>query len=864
MVTITERLRRLVIPKREVGGLGQPVITPREAQAGARGEIVRSTPVVTGGGGGASSIIPTGRIEDILARRQEEKRFAQEQVRIAEQKSQQSLVRREQRQQQIISGTISGQVQRQGPQPNVIDVPSTEPRGFVQLGFFKAAGASVKRLGTRFRRPGKERAQFTEVLSPFDLTSIPKFAQPSGQIETRGLGGGTILIEPASTGRGFGELGGRQEVTFGEVQKRIDIGRGSQILVAREIEQQKLSKQFSGLQQQVDIGDLGLTQARTKGEELTQVAQERFATTQKDIFGSTPDVPGIRSPRRSGVREAVVIGATLSPLTSFIGAAVSSQQDPLKISSIEDISSGRTSIAGAITQRPGISTTTFLGVGLIRGGLGLKASGRAATKVRVESALQAIEQRPITQFALQRQVGKDIIEIGKFKGVGDEAFGIGEFVSVGKQIGKREVAFGGRIDTTIVAKEFFSGKPIILTEQRLFSGRGVSLPKFGDITPSISKVFSEPLSRGVITGTGKRSKAQFELFTKPPKQPQAELIGGISQRQGDLITGGFGRIKGAPAETITGRGFRSIKDLSIDFPIETKTLTRVITPKQSTGITVLRGGTGKQTPLSTTFAPQVSLPRPIISKGFTPLKGITQPAPTGVTRSLIGIPRAVGGAGLTEQQLARGVGPALPRFDTQFSLRPPSTKQAGGLFVDPTSLRDFTTLGFTQLSFGGLKERTQGRQVAISTPVQKSLQFSLQKPLQLQQLGLETLQQQELTGRQIQSPRGPRSPRFDIGFGFPIIGLPPFPPSLGKSPTGRKRKKGKKVKTKIRPSFSAIITGFEPEAKPISFGGLDLGIVPGQIRGLETGFNIPKKKKKGKKKSVKKKSVKKKSKKKKK
>jgi len=67
------------------------------------------------------------------------------------------------------------------------------------------------------------------------------------------------------------------------------------------------------------------------------------------------------------------------------------------------------------------------------------------------------------------------------------------------------------------------------------------------------------------------------------------------------------------------------------------------------------------------------------------------------------------------------------------------------------------------------------------------------------------------------------------------------------------RKKRKK-KVIIRPSFTGIITGLETAAKVTKIGGIDIGIAPGTIRGLETGFKVTKKKKKsGKKKSSKKK-----------
>lgn len=72
----------------------------------------------------------------------------------------------------------------------------------------------------------------------------------------------------------------------------------------------------------------------------------------------------------------------------------------------------------------------------------------------------------------------------------------------------------------------------------------------------------------------------------------------------------------------------------------------------------------------------------------------------------------------------------------------------------------------------------------------------------------------------------------------------------------KKVKKGKRRLTPIRPSFTGIVLGIE-EAAEVTPG---LGILPGQIRGLATGFDVPtrRKKAKAKKKVTKKKSVKKK------
>jgi hypothetical protein len=807
-------------------------VTGAEGAAILRGERAPS---------GRISTRETQAIAEEELRRQDEERKRSEQKRIQEQA--QAKKAEATRQQQIRSGTISGQVESRttiprGFQPSGarVDVPRTDAdRRFVRLGFGQAIARTTRNILGQFRSPGKERVPFTEIISPFDLTVTPKAVQ-----EAVVLPSGKIISAEKFSGFQKSQLekAGFELQTFGEIQKGIETGRQQQVLEFRGFEEEQLSKQFSGLQSQVDIGGLTLKEARGKGTALTQEAQERFATKQEDIFKATPDVKGIREPRRSPVRTLVELGVFATAGTPLgialpVAAAASSQQDPLKID-IGQVTSGRTSIGGAITQRPSLRTASFLGGTLFGGGLALREAGRAATQVRVTSALQAIEQRPITQFALQRQIGKDIVEVGVFKGVGDTSIGTGQIVSVGRQV-KGGTRFAGRVDTTVITKEFFSGRPIILTEQRAFAGRGVSLPKVGEITPSIGEVTSVPISRGAIIGGRKTNLAQFEIFTKP-QQLQKEFFGGISVKQGDLTLGQFGRIKSANVKTFVGRGFRGTGGLEINFPVETRAITRAISPKAPRRVSGLTGG--RLTPFSATFKPVVKgFGGPSLSQALPKLAGFTTPKPTTSVRSLLGIPRAVGGEGLTQQQLISGRGGFVPL----------GTGRAG------LELKDISIGKLSPLSLTGLKERDISRERFGTGVAQTPFQVSAQKPAQLQKLGLRQVQQQRLVEELVQPARVQRGPRFDFGFGFGLAGFPvlPFIPSLGRSPTGRRVKKRRKVRVPIRPSFTGIVLDIQPPARPIKFAGIDLGIAPGQIRGLETGFDVPKRKKKKKKKSKK-------------
>ncbi len=143
--------------------------------------------------------------------------------------------------------------------------------------------------------------------------------------------------------------------------------------------------------------------------------------------------------------------------------------------------------------------------------------------------------------------------------------------------------------------------------------------------------------------------------------------------------------------------------------------------------------------------------------------------------------------------------------------------------------------------FSPLAERSS----SIEKSLQKSFQDLTQVPKQIQQPKQKQKLKQVLKQRQLQK----QLPIFEDpftgfegfrGFGFGIPLVLPRRPFLGGGGRRKKPIKVKKKRIRIAPSFTGIILGIE-QAPIISER---LGVTPFQIRGLKTGFEVSKKRKK--------------------
>ena len=734
-------------------------------------------------------------------------------------------------------GIDKGSGEPVGPTPLQVGPIPEQDIGGARLGLFEAIVGVGRNIFQRFtRRPGTGPA-FGQIIEPLDLTVAPKVTETAIELPS----GEVLSGERLSEGQrrrlqesGFIERTG----TFGEFQRERETQRERQLVSARGVAQQELESQFGELQAQVTSGALPLEVAQERGADIFKDVESRFQTRQQDIQASFKDIPGIREPQRAkGIRTALEIGAIATPIGAFTLAARSSRQDPITI----DLSAP--SIEAGLTQRPTFRTATFLGAGVLGAGGRLFQAGRDVTQVRLESAAQAIRERPIRTIGLQFREGGDILEASAFQARGASSLARGTIASR-TQLQKDTFRTLGQTDTTIIAKEFFTGRPIIATEQRLFGARGVSLPAEGPITPSVSEVVSAPTARGFIFRDGRRITTQLDIRTTPTSV-QRDLFGSLTQRRGDIIVGRGGRIDTIGADILARPGFAQFQGLRLSVPTEVESITRVIRRPSDLGITSFRGAGGRRTPFTTTtqdLAPSVS--QQVTRQTFTEtpkLAGVTRPS-----GSLVGIPRAVGGAGLTSTQIQRAQGSLVPiDIQPQIGLQVPTGRGLGLGAFQPLGIREQQITGPVQLGVTGLATRqfertlpTVGQAPALAPALISS---SLQAPaLRERQLLRQTLIQETVTTpqtRRAPGPAGITGLRFG-GFGLPF-------PSFGERPERRRRTRGRRARPiRISPSLTGVaLEGLGGiVGGPLPTGTPSFGVLPGQAR------LVPRKKKKAKKK----------------
>lgn len=242
-----------------------------------------------------------------------------------------------------------------------------------------------------------------------------------------------------------------------------------------------------------------------------------------------------------------------------------------------------------------------------------------------------------------------------------------------------------------------------------------------------------------------------------------------------------------------------------------------------------------------------------IPKTFPTTKGLIAPTDTLATQ-LADLPPIVGGTKLAGGLTTFDFG--VPRIDVGFERVVTGPQDlgliGGGRVIEGLDFRitprviggvvsglDIGKVSISELQ-SGLTETKLGIGLRLA-PRQETGLFEISAFAQAQ---VPKLQQKLETPTKLSSEF---VTQFREGFGFrarPRFGLPPppilFPPFLGG--VGGKKRKQKKAKSRvlIRPSFTGIILGIE-EAPIIS---PFFGVLPGQIRGLATGFDVPKRKKK--------------------
>ncbi len=483
------------------------------------------------------------------------------------------------------------------------------------------------------------------------------------------------------------------------------------------------------------------------------------------------------------------------------------------------------------------------GIGLLIGGGGVVQAGKVATQAEIS---EAVKQASLKQKGVRIKADGKVIDVVRGRASGEALADI-QSLSVSKLIDNKFIQTGGKRVTTVVGQDIFSGKQIgkIISED--FTGQ------IG-VLPSDIKGFTTGIGKGSIIKTSEFSfipkkaglEIDFKSFKFKPSGIKEDVISGFSIKKNDFIFGAGGRIERITAETTRGQGFEFLDGFRFKTPIESRTILREFAPvSKDKGFTLIQG-TGKKTPFSTTFAETKQTSFPVISDSFK-IPKIDVGVSGGSESSLIGIPRSIDtGKGLTELQItsARGDGLTTQGFvDTgSFTKTNFGVIQSGGQQTLQTQVKDLGVLVNLQSPSLDIKGRQVEKQLFktsnilkdIQSPLTQQKQISKQKQGQLQAQTSKLIQQQQQL-----NPKGFGSGRFR---GFPNFGLPPvfgFPPLLSGSGRRGKPLKRKRARVPIRPSFTGIILNIEQPA----LISPTLGVLPGQIRGLATGFDTPKRKK---------------------
>lgn len=709
--------------------------------------------------------------------------------------------------------TIQSQIQ---PSPSAIGLPVGD-RQFATLSIWEGVKGSGTRLFQKVvGSPTSERPSFSDIIAPMDRTVSPKVAGEALVID------GQVFDTEHLTGfqKKAAVSAGATLTTFGELQKDIEVGRIAQT-----------SAEFKKLQSQLDVGKTTL-----------EKAEAQYKTFQEDVFQKSPDIKGIREPgRATGTRTMIDLSLFSNPLTAFSAAAVSLKQDPLIIDT--EAEKKGASIEAATTQRPGITTTMFLGGGVLGAGSALFRGGRA---LETENIKEALRQAELARTGHRFVTGKGFTDISKGLGVTDSAVALKSGVVESKLVDKTLISTG-RESYAIFGQKYFSDKYFVMGGVRDVASKIPisSFVKGQKLSVGVGKAgVKERMSFGaVLTKKGLIGEARTFPGAKFDFQP----VAGLSQKEGDIIKSIGGRISEAELKTMKGKGFEAFGKVDIHFPIETATTLKIVKPKKDIVSKIFKDGKVVSKP-PTQFLQEV-ISSPPTSLTFEPTTIITKTEPLG-----FGLPKMVGGLGLREVSIAKTSGIMQQDFSRSGLL---STKG------------DFKTLGLVSQSDVGLSTpsvtlletpRVTGR---VGSSFAKAFQAqpvaqiprvaTTPKLIPKEKLASKLIPREKLTldlfAPQPTTFRTPKGFDFIRGFGMPLI----FPPIklLGGEGLRGKRVRKKKLKVPIRPSLTGIVLDIQtgiPET--IKIGGVDIGLVPGQIRG------VPKrkvKKKKTKKKKIKKK-----------
>ena len=800
-----------------------------------------------GGGGGGSSSSSSSSSSNLLAQQQS---IAQEKL-IQQQLEQARKVAEEKRiatEKSIQSRTLVGQTS----QPNVVSAVSSP--GGVYTGFEeqKPFGLKVKEAGGSAKAFLRGEGSFSNIFSPFD----PKpNLSPTISPQPLFISGGSGTIIQGFEGFGSGRSGltageyklktGRQAGEFPEYitvsGKEERIG-GSLGVPTTSVKSSIVERERKFLQSQIDAGTINF--GNLEGADFQKAAGDVLkARTQKDFLKlditrptGNPFAP---VPLISGGAElgAITLASTTPIGGAFVGASLIGRGEKNVITGFtnKDLTRGERVLS--------------VGAGTLDIGFGLGIGGFATTQAKggllsrqaireAEMDLGKVTFEPLTGEVLGKTPSSELIRMRTLRQVGSSKqkvdliapiFKVGEnklSITGGRAFSKTKI-YDPITDSFVTSSEKFS----LGSFKPLDIGRGAQVrtkTKFG------TNVYTTPELQSLVTVSGKgfikrQGKDSFNvvdiLSTSQKGKGGFSVLGIILKRvKVDLGTKLFGaKIGGTKLKgDFTSGGF--IKDPPIN-KIDTSGLTMFSKSGKKTPFSTNFGSTGQAQIQQQVYKPLI-LTRGESSAGAGATLKLTREIKPSVSLAspnlnLVGIPRMVGGSGLTQSQ--------LPKGSSSFEMTTPLIRP-GQSFDIQVSEKDSFKTDFKPLtslkSFSGLGSKSLSTSLTSTNVNQAFGTKQLQSPL----LGTKTKQ--------------PTKQLFDTSFFTPMISTPtqgvrssgdPFRfrgfnldfPSLSGFGAPPRRSRTTRSTARLAPSFTGIVldikglpTFKEVERNPFAIRGV--------------------------------------------
>lgn len=756
------------------------------------------------------------------------------------------------RQERIRGGTIAGQFETRAPPSDIGLPPSISEQA--RLGATGGLQAPSPRFTTgRLKQAAREFLfiEGTPIKAARTLAEPLQRIAPTraGEVEfVTGAEFGTISIDQLPPGAGV------PITTTGFRRIEEELIARPELLIPSGARAQRISETISRelgaeLQPQVTAGQLTVPQAEVE-------FQKQFTTRFESRIGEVKSSDIIRGRVERGrqpaldVPRAVELGAILGGSLTPFGA---------QIVGASFVAEGLPRITGGETFFQKGLGVAEVGLGLVGGGFAVRAAERAADISLVRELQQ---QRGLIDPSFSRELQRGPLgsefQIRTTRQFGKEASLVTE---------TRFPIF--RIQKPAVIKPSETGIPtVIRAEEDFFAitgGRGVSQLKFfsvakGRVITTTEKFgFQVPqidIAKGQIgtsipsRGVSVRPIEDFTgftgrgLITKPGEPGITRFaFGGISKELqapiGPIIAARGGGLSGVKLpKALKGLTFReagTLEPLSIQaqrfqFRVTERGFIKRLPPKADDGISFIRPADITKTPLQTTFAPPL------------PVSGLT----TQLEKQVISLPKII------KPTPSRGLAaPSARQLTTTqdisgVSLGPQISAVREPTFFPKVDIR--TDIGLGEISPGRVRVTPFQEGIIRETQQEKALLKSLQgqelTPL-FREAGRQKISQRQLLEqRQLQETLFPgiTTPTTpiggfafgDFGFGFPPI----IPPRFGGGARRKRRIRGKKIRTPIQPSFTALALDLRG-ALPKEFG--DLGILPGRIRAIPTKRKVKKK-----------------------